>query len=239
MTKFDDGLRAFKNVTIENARNFAEYVGSNLLGPEMNSRVLEATMTGDPAKILTGRHIFANAMQERGLFLMRREQSPVAFHGVIGKMFGQYGTFSANYVQFVTQTWKYATKGQKAAFAARWIGNSAALAAGAYAIGLRAKDWMPWAPMQFTGGPFFNLAVDMVHSIGSDYQARQSRGELNRMLPVDLNKLIRGEGFEVQPPVGLPGYYQIRTLMKMSEYSAQGDSWKTFLALLSAPIRSE
>lgn len=239
MTKFNDGIRAFKTVNIDNARRFAEYVGSNLLGPEMNSRVLEAMMTGDPQKVLAGRHIFSNAMQERGLFLMRREQSPVMFHGVVGKMFGQYGTFAAQYVQFVAQTWKYATPAQKAAFAARWIGNSAALATGAYAIGLRGKDWLPWAPAQFTGGPFFNLAVDMLHSIGSDYQARQSRGELNRMLPIDLNKLVRGEGFELQPPVGLPGYYQIRTLMKMSEYASQGDPWKVFLAVLSAPIRSE
>lgn len=154
-------------------------------------------------------------------------------------MFGQYGTFAANYVQFVSQTWKYATKVQKAAFAARWIGNSAALAAGMYALGMQGKDWLPWAPAQFTGGPLFNLSVDLIHSIGSDYQARQARGEVNRMLPVDLNKLLRGEGLEFQPPVGMPGYYQIRTILKMKEYAEAGDPWKCFLALLSAPVRSE
>ena len=234
--KFEAGLKIFKNVDMTNAKQFAEFVGTNLYGPEMNSRILEALVAG---KSDVAKHIFSNATQERALFLMRREQSPVMFHGVIGKMFGQYGTFATQYVQFVAQTWKYATKGQKAAFAARWIGNSAALAAGAYAIGLRAKDWMPWAPAQFTGGPLFNLAVDLVHSIGSDYQGRQARGELNRMLPFDLNKLIKGEGLQLQPPVGMLGYYQIRTLMKMGEYAGQGDAWKTFLALLSAPIRSE
>jgi hypothetical protein len=154
-------------------------------------------------------------------------------------MFGQYGTFAAQYVSFVTQTWKYATPAQKAAFAARWIGNSTAMAAGVYALGMRARDWLPWSPAQFTGGPFFNLAIDLVHSIGQDYNARQARGELNRMLPIDLNKLIKGEGLEFQPPVGMPGYYQIRTLMKMQEYASQGDAWKSFLALMSAPIRSE
>jgi hypothetical protein len=235
-SKFDDGLRAFGTVDLTNAKHFAEFTGSNLFGPEMNSRILEAAIAG---KTDASRHIFANAMQERALFLMRREQSPVAFHGVVGKMFGQYGTFATQYVQFVAQTWKYATKGQKAAFAARWIGNSAAMAAGMYAIGLRGRDWMPWAPAQFTGGPLFNLGIDMIHSIGNSYEGRAARGELNRMLPVDLNKLLKGEGLEFQAPVGMPGYYQIRMLTQMAKYSSEGDAWRTFLAFLSAPIRSE
>jgi hypothetical protein len=234
--RFEDGMKAFGSINIDNAKRFAEYVGSNLYGPEMNSRILEATIAG---KTDVAKHVFANALQERALFLMRREQSPVAFHGVVGKMFGQYGTFAANYVQFVAQTWKYATPAQKAIFATRWIGNSAALAAGMYAIGLRGRDWMPWAPAQFTGGPLFNIAIDLIHSVGSDYQARQARGELNRMLPIDINKLIKGEGLELQPPVGMPTYYQIRTLTQMVKYAGEGDAWKSFLALLSAPIRSE
>jgi hypothetical protein len=239
--KFNDGIKAFGTVDINNAKRFAEYVGTNLYGPEMNSRILEMTMAGaaDTNKLASARHLYANAVNERALFLPRREQSPILFHGVIGKMFGQYGTFAAQYVSFVTQTWKYATPMQKAAFAARWIGNSTAMAAGVYALGMRARDWLPWSPAQFTGGPFFNLAIDLVHSIGQDYNARQARGELNRMLPIDLNKLIKGEGLEFQPPVGMPGYYQIRTLMKMQEYASKGDAWKSFLALMSAPIRSE
>lgn len=234
--KFDDGLKIFKQVTPDNAKAFAEFTGSNLYGPDINSRVLEAAIGGNTD---LARHIYANALQERALFLMRREQSPVLFHGVVGKMFGQYGTFAANYIQFVRQTIKYASPAQKAAFAARWIGVSAALAVGLNAIGLRGKDFLPWAPAQFTGGPLFNLSIDLVHSIGNDYQGRQARGELNRMLPIDLNKLIKGKGLEFQAPVGLPGYYQIRTLKQMAEYGSDGDWLKAFYALLSAPIRSE
>jgi hypothetical protein len=234
--RFEDGLKAFGKVDINNARRFAEFVGTNQYGPEMNSRILETLIGGnsDAAK-----HVFANALQERSLFLMRRELSPIMFHGVVGKMFGQYGTFAANYVQFVSQTWKNSTKAQKAAFAARWIGNSAALAGSMYAIGLQGKDWLPWAPAQFTGGPLFNTAIDVLHSMGSDYQARAARGELNRMLPIDLNKLFKGEGLELQPPVGMLGYYQIRSLMKISEYMDAGDPLRAFYALISAPIRSE
>jgi hypothetical protein len=108
-----------------------------------------------------------------------------------------------------------------------------------YALGMRYQDWLPWAPAQFTGGPLFNMAITVLHSVGNGYQAKQARSELSQMLPVKINPLLKGKGVQMQYPIGLPGYYQYRTLEQVLKYSEKGDTWRAFLSLLSAPIRSE
>jgi hypothetical protein len=173
-------------------------------------------------------------------------------------MLGQFGNFSTSYAAFVTRAAKYGTASQKAAFYGRWLATGAAFAAAAYGAGLRWQDWMPWAPAQFAGGPLFNTMINAMQAVGSNYRGRQARGELNSMLPVDLNKLYwkvregplastplgseeseKSKGSVLQMPRRFMGYYQLKSAMDIVKYMEEGNPLFAFYALTSAPIRSD
>ena len=244
--------KAFPKITVGNQEKASHFMNANFFGPDIEKRIMANLLSGDAQSIRNAKHIFANAAQETSLFLMRREQAAIFYHGFFGKMLGQFGNFATSYVAFLTRAAHYGTPVQKAAFYSRWLATGAAFYFAANAIGLQGKDWLPWAPAQFTGGPLFHTMVNALNAIGSSYGARQARGELNSLLPVDLKKLywkgkdaITGEespqadGSIMQLPRRFPGYYQMKSAADINKYACRGDPVLAFYALISAPIRSD
>ena len=108
---------------------------------------------------------------------------PSAYRGVVGRAFGTFGTYPAWYIENFKRGLKYGSLANRAGFVARFFGNGLSLFAGFTALGISAKDFLPWVPMQFSGGPYYKFANKLLASTGSDYAARQARGEMKRELP--------------------------------------------------------
>ena len=198
---------------------FEKLAGINLVAPEEVPRIMDQVKKGnyDTAEVLFGRNV-----TEETMFLYERFNQPTAFRGVIGRLFGQYGTHTTNYIQNTLKGLGRGTTSQRVAFASRWMANGAAMYAGFAALGIEAESLLPWAPLTFTGGPMFDLSVAAVRSTGQGYQANQARAELTSQL-----KYL------------WPGNYQYRAIRDFIKYSSDGDLWKASLALSSTPIHPE
>lgn len=156
------------------------------------------------------------------MFIYDAAQSPMMFDGIVGKAFGRYGTYSVGYRANLWRGLQYGNASDKIGFISRFIGNQAALWATFSALGIKATNFIPGQPSLFTGGPMFDLGLNLIRAADvSSYQGRQARGELLN----SLNQLV-------------PGSMQHRYLKKAIEYSDKGDWWKAFLSITSTPVLS-
>jgi hypothetical protein len=159
-------------------------------------------------------------LSEDTMFPYRQGMNPESFRGVVGKVFGRFGHYPVYYLQNIKDGVARGSTTQKLAFATRFVANSLVLyGIFSQVLGIQAKDFLPWAPLQFTGGPYYKLAQRVLESFGSDYRARQARGEL------------KGEFLRLS----IPGFAMINSLKRANEYSNQGDFYQMILALTSAP----
>jgi hypothetical protein len=180
------------------------------------------------------------------MFIYDRAEAPGYTHSLIGRLFGQYGTYSAGFRANLYRGLKNGTKAQRMAFAARWIGNMSAIAAGMHAIGISPGNFIPWTPALFQGGPLFDLAMTALRSTGQGYEAQQARTELVRSIsPIRWDKLDDvGQMDSVLELLNLPQsytpfYHQIRGIKRFIDYSDRGDHWLAWLSLTTAPIRPD
>jgi hypothetical protein len=178
------------------------------------------------------------------MFPYRAPLKPMLFSSsVAGRMFGQYGTWTVHYLANIRKAWTNATKAQRIAFATRWLGNSLALYAAFRTVGINAQNYLPWVPAQFTGGPLFHLAYNMVLSIGKGYPSRIARAEVDRLLPVNLlTGLVDGKEFfpsdwvRYIPAHITPGYNVLRSLVDAYRLFDEGDYVRGVWRFLSAPV---
>lgn len=208
-----------KSGALKGKDEFLEFTQANLLGPDTANMIWDLVQKGkmDEARNLFGFEVTADTM-----FLYQRAESPMMFQGLVGKMFGQYGTYSANFRQNVWKGLRYGTLKQKAAFVARFAFNSAALYGAFKALGIQEKNFLPWSPIGFSGGPLFNAGITALQATQDNYRGRQARAELQ----YSLSQFI-------------PGSYQYRTLKEFLDETEKGNSYRAFLALLDLPLASE
>ena len=109
--------------------------------------------------------------------------NPTAYRGAVGRAFGTFGVYPAWYIENFKRGLKYGSVANRIGFAARFAGNGLSLFGAFTAIGINAKDFLPWIPMQFSGGPYYKTFNKLLSATGSDYAARQSRGELKNEIP--------------------------------------------------------
>jgi len=166
------------------------------------------------AKMTWGKKLIDDTM-----FVYNQSQTPMMFDGVVGKAFGRYGTYSTGYRANIWRGLKYGTAADKAGFIGRFIMNQSALWATFGALGIKATNFIPGQPAIFTGGPMFDLAMNILNAAEPmGYKGKQARGELGRA----LTQLV-------------PGSMQYRYLKQAIEYVDQGDWWKGFLAITTTP----
>ncbi len=216
--QWDDAVGALQRKVIDGDQ-FVERSGLNLIEPDVRNQVLSLAQEGKWDAALD---TYALRVIEDTMFPYRGELRPRVYAtSVVGRIFGRYGTYSPYYVSNLIKGFKYGTKGQKAAFAARWIANSLAIYGAAQAVGIQAKEFLPWTPMFFSGGPEFNLMIDALRATGSGPEAQEKRAALLRDLPRNF----------------VPGFYQARSISRFMELMDQGEPIRAMFALSGAPIK--
>ncbi len=214
----EDGLRIKRTVPNVSERQVAEVMGLDLIPEDLRGTVSNLLRGGqkdvDSAKLILGEYLNNSTM-----FSYTKADAPMMFHGLIGKAFGQFGTYSAGYRAVLSDGLRY---GNKAAFISRFVGINMALWGATSALGMKFNDYVPLLPALFSGGPLFDTGVAIAQSLDPSYEGKQARQRA-------LDGIMRMA----------PGTSQIAYAKKAIKYSEQGDSWKAFLALTSTPTRSE
>lgn len=97
---------------------------------------------------------------------------PAGWGGVTGRLFGQFGTWPVQYKDFILQGLTRGTTKDKVEFAT-WVAttNMGIVAAGA-AVGLDLSGWVNFSSLNYTGGPYGNLAVSAVKAWGGTEQEK-------------------------------------------------------------------
>lgn len=241
--QFDDAVMKFRKGIITTEKEFVDLSGIRHM-PELKQKrivgLVNQGLEGLGKETITpqSERLLLSALDSYGeytiaetMFLYQKTNAPEMYHGLIGKMFGQYGTYPVNYFQNVIRGFTNGTAADKALFIARTGAIGLGLYAGFRAVGIQAKNFLPWSPMMFSGGPMYNIGVKAIQSMGNGYEARQARAELLSLLPIDK----KDGQYVLQWPRTAPFFYQYRTLRDFLEYSDKGDWYKAWLALTSAP----
>jgi hypothetical protein len=166
--------------------------------------------------------LYGNLLQRSTMFDYTGASSPLMFRGVVGKLFGQFGTYSAGFRANIAEAMRYGTTAQKAGSIATYLGFTSAYWAAFEAMGIRTNDFKPFAPGLFGGGPLFDIMVNAANAGDTGYEGDRARAALAR----DMSALV-------------PGATQTRYLKRAIEYAQSGDTAKAIMALGMIPMYSE
>ncbi len=229
--KFDDAIERYqasmKGALNMSEENFLEMSGLNMLPPDVKNQALGLIREG---KWYSASDLYATRMTDWTMFPYRSGMTPMAFRSLPGKLFGMMGHYPLYYVENIRRGLKYGSTASKAAFASTFLWNSAVIyGALQYGFGQKADDFIPWVPMQFTGGPLYQLTNSMIQSVGRGYKGRQARAELFGLtstegkLAFDPRKGSLYQWF-------VPGGFELRKISDGVKFAEAGNWWSAFLS---------
>jgi len=229
----DDALEAANRGQLADRASFMKKAGLNKINPTLAEDIMSDIHHGTPDSIARAKTRFGVQLSEETMFAYRPEQMP-ELHSkhIIGKMFGQYGTYSAGYRANLLRGLQYGDAQDKAEFVTRFVGNHVALFGGIGALGINAYNFIPGGPVAFGGGPNFDLLVDGIRMMGGGWQGQEAA----RNVMTQYSPYAQGNW---QIPNQVPVARQVRGLLEAHEYAQSGDYWKAFLAGTWTPIRRD
>lgn len=235
--RFDEGLAKLQRGVLKKPQEFVDYLQAYRMEPEAQAQLLKLVQDG---KTRGARDLFARSVVEDTMFSYSKIDQPLLYRGMFGRLFGQFGVYSVQYLQNIKKGLTRGSAVDRAAYLTRLATAPTAIYLTLQQMGIAAdRDFLPWSPAQFTGGPMWTLATDMLAASGSGYQADQARARLARSLPS-----FDPETGEWRLPSGVapnmvPFYRQIKQLVDAYSYWKDGESWLGFLALTATPIRDD
>lgn len=220
--KFDNAVRAWDLGQIRTQKTFFEMSGLDVMDPDTARRTWELFSTAgeDTLKRNSARDLFAFKLQRDTMFDYSGTDTPAMMQtGITGKLFGQYGTYSAAYRANMANMLRYGSFAKRAEMVTTYLGITSALWAGFAALRVKTNDFIPGAGAIFTGGPLFDVAIDVVRSMDPGYEGEQARARLKVALPRML-----------------PGSAQYLAVKRAMEYQEQGDTYGALLSLAATPV---
>jgi hypothetical protein len=143
--------------------------------------------------------------------------------GVIGKIFGKFGTYPSGTIALYQRILSNGTMGERIGRFGRIMLNATVMYEGMKMLGVDYRGFKYTDPFSFQGGPLWHLMADGSQFIGDSSQAKQARASFVRNLP----RLMSPE---------INTMYQIERAMK---YLEDGDIYSAAIALSGAPARKD
>lgn len=195
---------------------FAELAGLDRINPITAQGIMKLVQEGN---VEGAKDMFGDTVQRLTMFDYSGATTPAMHRGLIGKLFGQYGTYSAGYRANMGDMLRYGSTKQKLESVATYLAISGALWAGFEAMRIKTNDFIPLAPGIFTGGPGFDNAINIIKAQDPGFEGQQARAALKRDLPTFI-----------------PGSSQWKAIKRAIDYTDSGDSYAAILSLLNAPV---
>jgi len=227
ITKWDKGI-------LKNTDQFINYSGLNLIDEDLIPEVMKHI---EAKQYDAAIDIYGKTITEDTMFAYRAAQSPMMFKGLVGKLFGQYGTYSAGWRGNMWKGLSRGTKGQRIAYIGRYLANTLAIGGALSLVGVNGRNFLPFAPAVFTGGPMFDAAITAIKATDfQSYKGKQARAELDRYIPLLSPKSASQGKLKLQTGVFTPFSYQVKAIQNFLDYSKKNQHYQAWLSLTSAPI---
>jgi hypothetical protein len=200
------------------------------MAPDLANQARELVQQG---KWTVAKDLFATNFVRETLFPFRSGLTPTMFRGTVGKLFGMMGHYPIYYVENIKRAIKYGSTASKLAFAATFLGNSAILYSALQSVGIDGSTYLPWNPVQFTGGPYYQMLNQGLMAFGRGYQGRQARAELFGLGSQDGHiTWDPGKGNLFKWLV--PGSFEMMKWQSAVDLYNSGDSWGAGVSIFGA-----
>ena len=219
--RFDNAMKLRAVTPGMTPAKLATEIGLDRIPKEIGEQAMSLIQKGTEDSLLAARDLFANHIQKVTMFDYSGAASPMMFRGVIGKLFGQFGTYSASFRANIAEALRYGTPAQKIQSISTYLALTSALAFGFKSLGIKTNDFTPFMAAYFTGGPGFDIAVNVMKSFDPGFEGEQARAALKR----DYKAL-------------LPGSAQVRYLGRAIEAIEAGDMGRALAAITMVPLEA-
>jgi hypothetical protein len=185
-------------------------------------------------------HAIADNFQRMSQFQYSRENAARILQSTPGRLFGQYGTWSASYLEFLRGVKNRGSWENKAKVVSRWIGANAAVYYGASELfGVDAARWVFFSPLSYTGGPAVGIAQNAA-AVGTmavqgklDLEKSWEQGTFAGTNDVDAVTRMQGGRLTKAPTQFIPGFGAGRDVYKAVQEEEFGEAVKRFLNMPS------
>lgn len=150
-------------------------------GESLVRRAKSGAASPDEAANFFGKHL-----ADKTHFLYGNANHPPGWGGISGRLFGQYGTFPVQYLNYVLEN------GTKNVWSKDWMEfvtthgalNMGVVLAGAELFDADLQNWATYGSLTYTGGPYAEAAISLVQAMGgSDAERSLALRNLSMMLP--------------------------------------------------------
>lgn len=234
-SRFDDAILRLKKGLINN-KQFIQHSGLFNMEPNRLNQALSLIDQGLPN---AAKDLFARDMIMETMFPYRAGTSPLAFRGTIGKIFGQFGHYPVYWVENIRRGLGRGTITNRIAYAARFLGNTTAIAGALGAIGINSDSFLFYTPALFTGGPWYNFLTQATNLWGKGYEGRQARAKLLGIKSKD-GKIywdVKGLSGNVLKSITPGGLFLDKLVNDAAEALNRGDYYRFIMALGSIPMK--
>lgn len=139
---------------------------------------------------------------------------PAGWNSIAGRLLGQFGTWPVQYKDYLLQGITRGTIKDRAEFAMIHSAVSGAFIAGGAAAGLNLMSWIGFPSLNYTGGPFAGMAIDLVKSVsGSDLEKSLAHRNLIAQIPI-YGWIATGN----PRSIFLPGSYLLGDIARAAEF---------------------
>lgn len=243
--KLNEAIELYKRGKLLNLEDTFAYADIDMMPTDVYQRAMGFAQKAkwDQVMDLTGTEAV-----EASMFVYRSSANPIWKRGIVGKLAGQYTVYPFSYLASITNTLSkgYAPMWKRVAAVTRLATNSAAIYGALRLMGVNAKDFLPWNPIQASFGPNFWFMTNAMSVLDDSYRGRQSRAEFDRLLPFNATTVAGQllEGREVKPKFAVPGsfvpgWYQLMAAKDAIKLWNDGRSWDALLRLMSFPIAND
>jgi len=232
--RFDDAFERFSKGLLDQ-KQFIKHSGLYNLAEDRLSAALKLLSEG---KVDSAMDLFGRDMVIETMFPYRAGTSPLAYRGVIGKLFGQMGHYPQYWIENIKRG---VTRGgglDKLGYITRFLGNTTAIATSLTAIGVKSSTFLAWSPAQFSGGPWYDILNDGIQLWGKGYEGKQARAKLLGIKSKDGKPYWDLNALRKSPISTMLGVNSVmfQSLEKAGKYLNNGDFYRFIMSLASVPM---
>lgn len=180
---FEKALDAIKEFSQTDTRQMAKKIGLHYLDEGLQKRYMSEIAQATPSQWEDISMRIAKDMVDFSQWSYRRGSAPGMYEYALGRLFGQYGTWPLNYIEFLRHV---ASRGDAAdkvkALSQLALAHYAILSAGE-SVGVDTGTWVGLEPAAYSGGPLLQgvQALPSAASVETP-QGRDARRTLRRLI---------------------------------------------------------
>lgn len=124
----------------------------------------------------------AKELVELGQWNFKRGANPGLYEYQVGRLFGQYGTWPLNYIEYARRFMAAEDKVAARSGLTKLILSHGAIMTAGQAFGVDTGRWVFLSPMAYEGGPAMQALTDLPASLSSTQRGEEARKDIRRML---------------------------------------------------------